>query len=153
MTAAIRQIYTQLGRFPLPVIELAFRIGVGMVFFKSSLTKLDDSWMVSSTAVQLFAEEYKVPLLSPVLAAHLGTAVEFFGSILLMIGLASRPAAAALLGVTAVIQFTVYPGNWAEHLLWAGLLTYILTRGPGALSLDHVLAGRDSSRPAMSGMT
>lgn len=152
MIAAIRHLYAQLGRFPLPVLELAFRIGVGMVFFKSALTKLDDAWMVSDTAVQLFAEEYKVPLLSPVLAAHLGTAVEFFGAVLVMIGLASRPAAAALLAVTAVIQFTVYPGNWAEHLLWAGPLAYVLTRGPGALSLDHVLAGRAVRRPAMPGM-
>ncbi|MBL8706669.1 MAG: DoxX family protein [Rhodospirillales bacterium] len=152
MIPAIRLLYAQLGRFPLPVIELVFRIGVGMVFFKSALTKLDDGWMVSDTAVQLFAEEYKVPLLSPVVAAHLGTAVEFFGAILIMVGLASRPAAAALLGLTAVIQFTVYPGNWAEHLLWAGLLAYVLTRGPGPLSLDHVLAGRVLGRPAMPGM-
>jgi putative oxidoreductase len=142
MIAAIRHLYDQLGRFPLSPIELALRIGVGMVFFKSALTKLDDEWMVSSTAVALFAEEYKVPVLSPALAAHLGTAVEFFGAILVMIGLASRPAAAALLALTAVIQFTVYPGNWAEHLLWAGPLAYVLTRGPGAISLDHLLAGR-----------
>lgn len=152
MIAAIRQLYAQFGRFPMSVIELALRIGVGMVFFKSALTKLDDEWMVSSTAVQLFAEEYKVPILSPILAAHLGTAVEFFGAILVMIGLASRPAAAALLGLTAVIQFTVYPGNWAEHLLWAAPLAYVLTRGPGALSLDHLLAGRAVRRPAMPGM-
>jgi len=152
MIAAIRQLYAQLGRFPMSIIELALRIGVGMVFLKSALTKLDDEWMVSASAVQLFAEEYKVPILSPALAAHLGTAVEFFGAILLMIGLASRPAAAALLALTAVIQFTVYPGNWAEHLLWSAPLAYVLTRGPGALSLDHLLAGRAVRRPAMPGM-
>ena len=152
MTSAIRRLYAQLEKFPLSLVELALRVGVGMVFFKSALTKLDDAWMVSDAAVALFAEEYKVPILSSALAAHLGTAVEFFGAILVMVGLASRPAAAALLALTAVIQFTVYPGNWAEHLLWAGPLAYVLTRGPGALSLDYVLAGRVLSRPAMPGM-
>lgn len=152
MIPAIRHLYAQLGRFPLSIVELALRIGVGMVFFKSALTKLDDAWMVSDAAIALFAEEYKVPVLSPAVAAHFGTAVEFFGAILVMIGLASRPAAAALLALTAVIQFTVYPGNWAEHLLWAGPLAYILTRGAGALSLDHLIAGRVPGRSAMPGM-
>ena len=48
----------------------------------------------------------------------------------------------ALQHETAVIQFAVYPGNWAEHLLWAGLLAYILTRGPGPISIDHLIARR-----------
>lgn len=142
MIATIRNLYALLGRFPLPVIELAFRIGVGMVFFKSALTKLDDAWMVSDSAIALFQDEYKVPLLPPRLAATLGTANEFFSSILVMIGLAARPAAAALLGLVAVIQFLVYPGNWAEHLMWASLLAYVLTRGPGPISLDHLLTQR-----------
>ncbi|MCC7049885.1 MAG: DoxX family membrane protein [Alphaproteobacteria bacterium] len=141
MTAvALRQARHVLGRFPMPVLELAFRIGVGMVFFKSSLTKLDDAWLVSDSAVALFQGEYKVPILPPRLAATLGTAVEFFGSLMLMAGFGARLAAAALLGLTAVIQFTVYPGNWAEHLLWAGLLAYILTRGPGPISVDRLIA-------------
>jgi putative oxidoreductase len=142
MTAAIRAARDMLGRFPLPLIELAFRIGVGMVFFKSSLTKLDDSWMVSDTAVALFQEEYMVPVLPPRLAAVLGTAVEFIGSLMVMAGLGARLAAAALLALTAVIQFLVYPGNWAEHLMWASLLAYVLTRGPGPISLDHLIARR-----------
>jgi len=142
MIASIRAIYAQLGRFPLPVIELAFRIGVGMVFLKSALTKLDDSWMVSDTAVSLFAEEYKVPLLAPKLAAWLGTLNEFFCSWMVMLGLGARLGAAALLGLVGVIQFAVYPGNWAEHLMWASLLAYVLTRGPGPLSLDHLLTQR-----------
>ncbi|MCC6471313.1 MAG: DoxX family protein [Alphaproteobacteria bacterium] len=142
MTATIRTAYAALGRFPLSLLELAFRIGVGMVFFKSSLTKLDDAWMISDSAVALFQDEYKVPILPPGVAATLGTAVEFFGSLMIMAGFGARLAAAALLGLTAVIQFAVYPGNWAEHLLWAGLLAYILTRGPGPISIDHLIARR-----------
>lgn len=139
MIATIRAAYAALERFPLPVIELAFRIGVGMVFFKSSLTKLDDAWMVSDSAIALFQDEYKVPLLPPRLAAWMGTLVEFFCSLMVMAGLGARLGAAALLALTAVIQFAVYPGNWAEHLMWAALLAYVLTRGPGPISVDHLI--------------
>ncbi len=137
---AVRSVFAALERFPLPVIVLAMRIGVGMVFFKSALTKLDDGWMVSDSAVALFQDEYKVPLLPPALAAWLGTLNEFFCSLMVMLGLGARLGAAALLGVVFVIQFLVYPGNWAEHLMWASLLAYVLTRGPGPISLDHAIA-------------
>jgi putative oxidoreductase len=131
-----------LERFPRAVLDLGFRVGVGMVFLKSALTKLDDSWRVSDAAVQLFRDEYKVPVLPPELAAQLGTANEFFCSLMVILGLGARLGAAALLGLVAVIQFLVYPGNWAEHLMWASLLAYVLTRGPGALSPDRLIARR-----------
>lgn len=139
---AIRSALAALERFPLPILVLAMRIGVGMVFFKSALTKMDDSWLLSDSAVQLFQDEYKVPVLPPRLAAWLGLLNEFFGSIMVTVGLGARLGAAALLGLVCVIQFLVYPGNWAEHLMWASLLAYVLTRGPGPISLDHLIAKR-----------
>jgi putative oxidoreductase len=141
-SALVRRTIATLEKFPQPILDLGFRIGVGMVFFKSALTKLDDSWNVSETAVMLFREEYKVPLLPPEIAAYLGTANEFFGALLIIAGLGARLGAAALLGLVAVIQLFVYPGNWAEHLMWASLLAWVLTRGPGALSIDHLIARR-----------
>jgi putative oxidoreductase len=60
--------------------------------------------------------------------------------VLVFFGLFSRLAALMLLGVVSVIQFFVYPENWAEHLLWASLLLLVLTRGAGAFSLDYVAA-------------
>jgi putative oxidoreductase len=42
----------------------------------------------------------------------------------------------------AVIQTFVYPQAWTEHLLWASILVFLLTRGAGALSLDHLVARR-----------
>jgi putative oxidoreductase len=45
----------------------------------------------------------------------------------------------ALLGVIMVIQLFVYPGNWAEHLLWAAPLLLLLARGAGTFSLDHLI--------------
>ena len=140
--AAARRAIDALGRFPLPVLALAFRIGVGMVFFKSAMTKLDDHWMVTDTAVALFQDEYKVPILPPMLAAYLGTANELFSSLMIMLGFGARLGAAALLGLVTVIEVFVYPGNWAEHLMWASLLAYVLTRGPGPISIDHLIARR-----------
>jgi len=125
-----------LGRFPLSVIELAMRVGVASVFFKSGLTKIA-SWDLT---VQLFADEYRVPLLSPDVAAYLGTFNELACSTLVAFGIAARFGAAALLGMTLVIQTFVYPENWSEHLLWASVLAYVLTRGAGVLSVDHLVA-------------
>jgi len=125
-----------LGRFPLSIIQLAMRIAVGAVFFNSGLLKFN-SWEL---AIKLFQDEYKVPLLDPVWAARLATFNELTFSVLLVVGLATRMAALPLLGMIAVIQTFVYPQAWTEHLLWASILVFLLTRGPGELSLDHLIA-------------
>jgi putative oxidoreductase len=57
----------------------------------------------------------------------------------LLIGLATRLATLPLLGMVTVIQTFVYPQAWTEHLLWASILLLLLTRGPGTLSLDHLI--------------
>lgn len=124
-----------LGRVPMGALDVLFRIGVGMVFWKSGLTKIAN-WDIT---VMLFADEYNLPLLPPEIAAYLGTTAELTSPVLLFLGLLTRPAAAALLGMTAVIQLFVYPENWSEHLLWASLLIYLVTRGPGPISLDRLV--------------
>lgn len=127
-----------LARFPLAAIELAMRTGVGAVFFKSGLTKIA-SW---DSTIALFENEYALPLLPPELAATMAAACELACPVLLILGFGARFGAAALLGMTAVIQVFVYPENWAEHLLWASAFAYVLTRGAGALSFDHLIARR-----------
>jgi putative oxidoreductase len=87
----------------------------------------------------LFQDEYKVPLLDPVWAARLATFNELTFSVLLVVGLATRIATLPLLGMIVVIQTFVYPQAWTEHLLWASILVFLLTRGPGELSLDHLI--------------
>ena len=42
-------------------------------------------------------------------------------------------------GMVFVIEAFVYPEDWIEHLTWASMLLFILTRGPGKLSLDHLI--------------
>lgn len=62
--------------------------------------------------------------------------------ILLLVGLATRFSALALLGMTLVIQVFVYPGAYPTHGVWAAVLLYLIAQGPGALSLDRWIATR-----------
>ena len=125
-----------LTRFPLWIVQLAFRFAMADVFFESGLLKIQ-SW---ATTLTLFRDEYKVPLLPFEWAAYLATAVELSCPIFLALGLATRLATLPMLGTTLVIQLFVYPESWNVHLMWAGALLVILTRGPGVVSLDHLIA-------------
>jgi len=132
---AIARALDGLGRFPLPLLQLMFRLAVASVFLKAGLNKIA-SWELT---VQLFADEYKVPLLSPDLAATLAATFEIGCSTLLILGLATRLATLPLLGMIAVIQTFVYPNAYSEHLTWASILLFLLTRGAGPWSLDRAL--------------
>ena len=120
-------------QIPLSLIQLAMRIAVGMVFFNSGMLKIN-SWQF---ALKLFEDEYKVPFLDPLWAARIATFTELTFSVMIIVGLATRMATLPLLGMIAVIQAFVYPHAWTEHLLWASILLFLLSRGPGAISLDH----------------
>ena len=131
----------QLERIPMSLILLGMRIAVASVFLKSGLLKIN-SW---EFAIKLFEEEYKVPLLDPVWATRLAAFNELTFPVLLIVGLATRLATLPLLGMIAVIQTFVYPQAWTDHLLWGSILILLLSRGPGALSLDHLIERRSSS--------
>jgi len=120
---------------PLSLVQLSARVAVAHVFWASAQTKLA-SWPVT---LQLFAFEYRLPVLPPEVAAPLATAAELGGSVLLFLGLMTRLGALVLLGVVATIQIFVYPGHWGEHLTWAALLLLLVARGGGAISLDRVV--------------
>src|SRR5919106_1793971 len=124
-----------LGRFPLSILQLGMRIGAGAVFFNAGLLK----YRSFEFAVKLFEDEYKVPLLDPTLAARMAMFNELTFPVLLFVGLATRVATLPLLGMIAVIQTFVYPNAWPDHLFWASTLVFLLTRGPGTLSLDHLI--------------
>jgi putative oxidoreductase len=121
-----------------PVAALAARLYVAQVFFLSGLTKLRD-W---GTTVALFTDEYKVPLLSPQVAALMGTAGELVLPMLLVLGLGGRFAALGLFVVNAVavIALTdIAPAALQQHILWGALLAGLAVYGPAAWSLDRVL--------------
>jgi putative oxidoreductase len=124
-----------LGRFPTALLQLLFRISIAAVFWNSGLVKIA-SWQ---TTVSLFRDEYRVPVLPPELAASLAAGIELTCPVLLVLGLMARLATLPMLGMTIVIEAFVYPEDWVEHLTWASLLLFTLTRGAGALSIDHWL--------------
>jgi putative oxidoreductase len=130
----VRKALAAAESIPLSAIQLAGRLAIANVFWNSAQSKLL-SW---PTTLQLFALEYRVPVLPPEIAAPLATATELTGAVLILLGLFTRLGALALLGIVAVIQIFVYPGHWGEHLLWASVLGLLLARGPGVVSLDHI---------------
>jgi putative oxidoreductase len=132
---AFQRLFAMAEIVPLSLVQVMGRVALAALFWKAAQSKRA-SWPVT---VQLFAFEYRVPLLPPELAAMLGTGVELIGAVLLLLGLMTRFAALALIGLVATIQIFVYPGSWSEHLLWASLLVLLLIRGPGVVSLDHAI--------------
>src|SRR5712664_4328737 len=131
--ALIGRVLRWLDGVPYTVLAIPLRLAVATVFWNSAMTKLAN-W---NTAVELFAEEYKVPLLPPELAAYMAVSIELTAPVLLVLGLATRPAALVLLGMTTVIEVFDYPQAWPTHIQWAAMLLVLLCRGPGKLSLDH----------------
>ena len=123
---------------PLSLIQLAMRIAVGSVFFKAGLLKYNSF----EFAIKLFEEEYKVPVLAPAVAARLAMFNELTWPVFLFLGLATRFATLPLLVMVTVIQLFVYPQAWTDNLLWASMLVFLLTRGAGTLSLDHLIERR-----------
>jgi putative oxidoreductase len=121
---------------------LIARVGIASVFFLSGRTKVTGLLTIKPSTFQLFQYEYALPLIPTDVAAHLATYAEHLFPILLVLGLLTRPAAAALLGMTAVIEIFVYPDAWPTHLTWAGLLLPLVVYGAGRWSLDLLLFGR-----------
>lgn len=126
-----------------PLFDLWIRLWVAWVFFKSGLSKLQ-SW---DSTVMLFEYEYEVPVLSPKLAAFLGTGAELILPVVVALGLASRLSALALFLFNAVAVYAYSSflfGNEGaaglqQHILWGMMLLVTVFHGPGKLSVDHWL--------------
>ncbi|WP_136478066.1 DoxX family protein [Pseudomonas sp. DG56-2] len=124
------------------LLSLIARLGIAAIFFLSGRTKVEGLLSITPSTYELFRAEYVLPLLPPWLAAHLATYAEHLFPLLLVLGLCTRFAGLALLGMTLVIQVFVYPDAWPTHLSWAGLLLVVIGRGGGRWSLDHRLGIR-----------
>lgn len=115
------------------------RLGIAAVFFQSGRTKVEGLFTVPETTVELFRSEYALPLIPPDAAAYLAAGAEHLFPVLLVLGLFTRLSAAALLGMTLVIQLFVYPDAWPTHLSWAGLMLPLIALGGGRFALDRLL--------------
>ncbi|MBS0358736.1 MAG: DoxX family protein [Proteobacteria bacterium] len=126
----------------MPVGDLFVRFWIARLFFLSGLSKIQ-SW---STTISLFQNEYQVPLLHPVIAAHICTIVELVVPIFLFLGLGQR-LPAFILFVFNIIIVCSYPVLWmnvtgpalAQHFYWGILIMMIMLHGNGKLSLDYLI--------------
>jgi len=128
-----------------PLLLLGFRLYVARVFFLSGLTKIRD-WSIT---VALFADEYHVPVLSPAVAAALGTATELSMPVLLALGLGSRFAAGVLFifNIVAVVSYQALPDTAVkDHILWGTMLLVLTICGPGKIAVDTWLERRFARR-------
>ena len=124
--------------FVSPLLDLAVRLYVANVFWKSGLVKIA-SWQ---STLALFENEYQVPLLPAELAAYLATGVELGGAALLVIGLGGRAAAIALsvLNFVAVISYPeLSEAGIRNHIYWGMFLALFVVHGTGKLSVDHLV--------------
>jgi putative oxidoreductase len=131
---------------PTAVLGLLFRIAVFSVFWRAAWPK----WQNWDLTIALFQDEYlaALPFLPAAPMAYLAGTLEIVCSVLVLIGLATRLAALPLLGMTLFIQFFVYWNSWPQHILWAAMLIYLIARGPGAWSLDRLVARRNIAHSA-----
>ena len=136
------------------VFLLALRVHVAWQFLKSGWLKARD-W---ESTLYLFEEEYRVPVLSPAVAAVLGTAGELVFPVLLILGLLTRYAALglSLVNVLAVVAYAHvllgegFEAALGQHWLWGLMLATVLLFGGGRLSVDAVLAGRARAPGALA---
>ena len=128
-------------KFLTPLGDVVVRLWVAQGFWMSGLTKIQSF----DTTIQLFENEYQVPLLPPVAAAYAGTFTELFFPVLLVLGLGGRFAALVLF-VFNIIAVISYPelnaAGLFQHQAWGLALLIVLLHGPGKLSLDHWIVRR-----------
>lgn len=140
---------------PDSLIALLGRFSIAAVFWKSGQTKVQGFAIdivggefhfgmpqLSDSVVALFRDEYRLPLVSPEIAAPMAAFAEHLFPLLILIGLATRFSALALLVMTATIQLLVYPDAYPTHGVWAAVLLFLIARGPGAVSIDRLIARR-----------
>ena len=135
---AVRCAYALLDRVPLSVPLLVARLATFSVFLRSGLVKLAD-W---PGTLMLFRDEYKVPVIPHEVAAYMAASMELGCSTLILLGLLTRVSVLGLFGMIATIQIFVYPTAWPDHIQWIGFMLFLLLRGPGIVSIDHLVSKR-----------
>lgn len=155
LASLLKGLYQLMCHLPNTVLAFIARFSIAAVFWQSGQAKIEGFAIdivsgtfspgmpkLSDNAVFLFKEEYKLPLLSPEIGAWMAAFGEHLFPILILLGLATRLSALALLGMTMVIQLFVYPDAYPTHGTWAAVLLYLMAHGPGKLSIDAWIARR-----------
>ena len=155
ISGLVRQFIGKVERIPNTLLAFVARFSIAAVFWKSGQTKVQGfaidivnreftlGWpRLSDSVVDLFRDEYHLPLVPPEIAATMAATAEHLFPILILFGFATRLSALALLGMTMTIQLFVYPDAYPTHGTWAAVLLYLMVHGPGKLSVDHWIARR-----------
>jgi putative oxidoreductase len=124
-------------------VQLVLRIALAVPFWRSGILKWSGFLQLNDTAVLLFSDEFKLHLPggpyafpAPEVMAFMSGSVEILAPIFLVLGLATRFAALALLVMTCIVELTV-PDGWPVHITWAAMALGIMAWGPGRLSADY----------------
>jgi putative oxidoreductase len=124
-------------------VQLVLRIALAVPFWRSGILKWSGFLQLNDTAVLLFSDEFKLHLPggpysfpAPEVMAFMSGSVEILAPIFLVLGLATRFAALALLIMTCIVELTV-PDGWPVHITWAAMALGIMAWGPGRLSVDY----------------
>lgn len=154
----VRLVINRFGCIPDTLIALVGRFSIAAIFWKSGQTKVQGfaidivtgefQWGIprfSDSLIDLFRDEYRLPLIPPELAALGAAFAEHLFPLLILLGLATRFSALVLLVMTMTIQLLVYPDAYPTHGVWAAVLLYLMAKGPGVLSVDHLIARRFGS--------
>ena len=131
------------SRIPESIALFLLRLALAGVFWRSGQTKvIEGSFLqIDPSQYDLFASEFSGLPLDSAIAVPLTTYAEHFFPILLLLGLATRFSAGALLVMTMVIQIFVFPDAWwPVHSLWVAMAAILIVRGGGLFSLDALLA-------------
>lgn len=153
---SFRAIGRYLDAIPYSLLAILLRFVAARPFFLSGQTKIEGPTLggeyfgydltfqiptsLRDATVTLFENDYKLPFLPPESAALLTAGLEFILPLMLMLGLAARLSALGLLVMTLVIQFFVFPDAWwTVHVYWVTILLVLIARGPGKISVDHLL--------------
>ncbi|MDP1636804.1 MAG: DoxX family protein [Candidatus Nitrotoga sp.] len=132
---------SHLPEYLAPLIDLGLRLYLANVFFKSGLTKVQN-W---DSTLYLFSDVYNVPLLPPEVAALMAAGAELGLSVLLVLGLFGRFAAAGLFilnGVAVISYADLSDAGINQHLSWGILLGVLLVLSRGKWSVDARLEKR-----------
>ena len=154
-TCVVKHTIALFEKIPYSLIAFLARFSIAAVFWKSGQTKVEGFAIdlisgtfqlgeprLAASTLPLFRSEYHVPLLSPEVAAHMAAFAEHFFPVLILVGLATRFSALALIGMNLTIQLFVYPDAYTTHGTWLALLLLLVAKGPGSLSIDHLIARR-----------
>lgn len=158
ITGLLKTVTGMMSNIQVGLGAILSRIVMASIFWKSAMTKIafnDEGvtafslgqiwnvitldWTVSDSTYMLFEYEYDLPVLPFELSAHMALTAEILLPMALILGLFTRYAALAMLGMTLVIQIFVYPNLWTVHGLWAIALLAIMSHGGGRLSVDNFL--------------